>query len=348
MKKKVLHILASNQYSGAQNVVCTIIDNFKNKYDMVYCCPRGPIEEILIEKKIKYILLNKLSISEIKKVVKKYNPDIIHAHDNRASILSSLFYRKCKIISHIHGNNKIMNTFNPKSFLYYSVSKKFSKIIWVSDSSLDGYYFKNSIIDRSEVIYNVIKQEEIIEKSELYECNEKYDLIFLGRLAYPKNPQRLIKIMRQIKENKSDIKLAIVGDGKDKNEIELLIKQYNLNNNIKLYGFQSNPYPILKNSKLLILTSIYEGTPMCVLEAQCLGKPIISTPVDGIKKIVINNQNGFLSENDNEIAEMILKILNDMELLREMSKNSIKAFNKNNNLKEYLEKLEKIYNEKNI
>ena len=66
-KKKVLHVLASNSYSGAENVVCTIIEN-DNDYDMYYCCPKGPIEKILKERKIKYIPVNKLTPFSIKRV----------------------------------------------------------------------------------------------------------------------------------------------------------------------------------------------------------------------------------------------------------------------------------------
>ena len=49
-KKKVLHFLYSNTYSGAENVACTIIENIKDDYDVVYCCPLGPIEKLLKEK----------------------------------------------------------------------------------------------------------------------------------------------------------------------------------------------------------------------------------------------------------------------------------------------------------
>ena len=54
MKKRVLHLLASNSYSGAENVVCTIIDNC-SEYDMYYCSPDGPIRKSLEDRKINFI-----------------------------------------------------------------------------------------------------------------------------------------------------------------------------------------------------------------------------------------------------------------------------------------------------
>ena len=51
----ILYLLASNSYSGAENVVCTIINNLDEKHNAYYCSPKGPIEKTLKEKNIKYI-----------------------------------------------------------------------------------------------------------------------------------------------------------------------------------------------------------------------------------------------------------------------------------------------------
>ena len=337
-KKKILHILSSNQYSGAENVACTIINKLKNEYEMYYCSPNGPIKDKLTELNINYIPLKKLSYSEIKKVVNRIKPDVIHAHDNKATVISSIFHNKCKVISHIHGNNKIMNTINIKTILFNICSKHIDKFIWVSDSSLNGYCFNKKIENKSIVLYNVIDQDEIIRKSKLYKVSEEYDACFLGRLGYPKNVLRLIEIVNIIKKKKRNFKLAIVGDGPDREMIENKIKEYGLENNIKMFGYQSNPYPILKNSKLLVMTSIYEGTPMCALEAQALGKPIVATPVDGLKKIVINGYNGFLADSNEKIAFEILMIPE-----YKMESNVKKNFVNINSIEKYNMTIKEIY-----
>ncbi|WP_051551167.1 glycosyltransferase [Kandleria vitulina] len=336
-KKKVLHILSTNKYSGAENVACTIIKNMCDNYEMYYCSPKGDISIKLDEMGINYIPLNKLSFLEIKKVVKNINPDIIHAHDNKATVYSSFFKKKSTIISHIHGNNKIMNRRNLKTILFNLCSNNIDKFIWVSDSSLDGYYYKKNILNKSVVLYNVIDTKEVKNKSNAYKVEKKYDLIFLGRLAYPKNPERLIDIMKILKEKKNDITLAIVGDGSDRAKIEQLVRDFGLNDNITFYGYKQNPYPILKNSKILVMTSIYEGTPMCALEAQALGKYIIATPVDGLKKIVINDDNGFLSNDNEELANKIIEFL---------KKKQLNVNNIDSNLEKYLIAIDDIYNRK--
>lgn len=345
MKKRVLHLLNTNKFSGAENVVCTIIKNMSDKYDMIYCSPNGTISKVLENENITYYPLKKLSYSEVKKAIKTLKPDIIHAHDNRATVIASLFANKCKIISHIHGNNKIMNSLNLKTLLFNIISKKIDKFIWVSDSSFDDYYFKNKLKSKSTILYNVIDKNKIYEKSNLYKCNETYDLIFLGRLGYPKNPERLIEIIKHLKNKRKNISVAIVGDGIDREKIEHLIEMFNLKNNTKLYGFQNNPYPILKQSKILIVTSIYEGTPMCALEAQSLGKPIVATPVDGLKKIIINEKNGFLNDSNKKMCDFIIDILNNEKKYQNLSNNSVNFFNKYNNLNKYCQTIKVTYEE---
>ena len=343
-RKKILHVLASNIFSGAENVVCTIINNTKEDYVMYYCSPKGPIESNLKEMNINYLPLEKLSVKEIKNTIKKIQPDVIHAHDNKATVLCSLFGKKYKVISHIHGNNKIMNTKNFKTILFNLCSKNLFKIIWVSDSSFDGYYFKNNVKEKSIILYNVVDQKAIEEKSKEYKCGEEFDLIFLGRLGYPKNPERLIDVIELVKQKKNDIRVAIVGDGPDRNLVEEKIKEKKLNKNIKLFGFQSNPYPILRNSKILIMTSIYEGTPMCALEAQALGKPIVATPVDGLKKIIKNDYNGYLSDDNNLLVTSIISLLNNDLKYKNNLVNSLNKANKLNNIKIYKNTIIDIYN----
>ncbi len=346
--KKVLHLISTDVFSGAENVACQIIKYFKNNkdYDMVYCSKYGSNEQSLKERDIDVLELKAFNYKALKKAFNKYRPDIIHAHDAKACILASFFYKKALIIGHIHGNHENMRKMNFKSVLFYIISKKLKKIIWVSDSALDNYYFgnKENIRKKSIVLYNVIDSNEIYEKIKLdNKSYENYDLIYLGRLTYPKNPERLIEIINKLTKIKKDIRVAIVGTGDLENNVKKIIKKYKLENNIDLYGFVSNPYKILNNSKAMIMTSRYEGTPMCALEAISLGKPIISTPIDGLKKIVNNNTTGFLSDDDDEIVEFIYSFIEDEDKIKTFNSNVKKLNNEINNLTLYYKKINQIY-----
>lgn len=341
--KTILYLVSTNQYSGAENVACTIIQHLQNEYDMAYCSPDGPIRNALKTHDINFIPLKKFNYKSIRKAIEKYNPDIIHAHDYRASLLASLFHRNAIIISHIHQNNPKLRQKNIYSWIFKHRAKRFSKIIWVSESAFKDYYYSRQLKLNSIVLPNIVDSEKVIKNSKINPPKEHYDVIFLGRLAPPKNPKRFIRISSELTKLNKHIRIAIVGDGEQRAIIEQLITENNLQNNIKLYGRVENPYPILANSKILVMTSVFEGTPMAALEAQCLGVPIVSTPTDGLLKIIQDGKNGFIALNNADFTEKITKILSDDVLYNKLSNNAKTLFRQENDAKSYFDKIKAIY-----
>lgn len=342
---KVLHLLQSSKFSGAENVVCQIISIFRNddKIKFIYCSSKGQIEEELKERKINYNLLNKFSISEIKRVIEEEKPDIIHAHDMKASFYASIACGDIPLISHIHNNNFDSRKLSLKSILYYFAAKKAKHIFWVSQSSFNGYKFHKSFINKSSILYNVIDIELLKEKAIKDENTYNYDIIYLGRLTYPKNPQRMLKILTRVLEIKPGIKVAIVGSGDLEEEVKKELRDNKILKNVDFLGFKNNPYKILSDSKIMLMTSRWEGTPMCALEAMSLGVPIVSTPTDGLIELIENKKTGYLSNDDEEISQEIIKLIENYKLQEEFSKNSIEKIEKIMNIDLYKKNIEVIY-----
>lgn len=337
IKIKILHLLSTSEFSGAENVVCQIINMFSNEkeFEMVYCSPDGKIRRELEQKKVKYIPIKNMKYNEIKNVVKKYKPDIIHAHDIRASIFAALFSRYAKIISHIHGNHDNMKVLSLKSILYYIFSKKMTRIFWVSKSAMNEYVLKNKLKEKSKVLINVINKEEIYLRAEKDNNEYQYDVIYLGRLSKEKDPLRVYEIMKDLVKKNRNIKCVMVGDGILKDDLKENIEKDQMKDNILLKGKMENPMKILKSSKVMLMASIYEGTPMCALEAIAFGVPIVSTPSDGLVDIITNNYNGFLSHKNEELIENIQNIIFDNTYREDLSKNALEKFNEINNINEY-------------
>ncbi len=289
--KKVIHILNSNKYSGAENVVCTIIENLKEEYEMIYVSPEGAIKKMLNNKEIKYDLVEKLSIYSLVKIVNKHKPEIIHAHDFKASILSSVFsYKKIKIIAHIHKNDDAMKKKSFKSICFRFVTNLFDSIIVVSKSIYDEYIYKESIKDKYKVIYNYINKENVLKNSLKYTIEKEYDLYYIGRLSNEKNPIQFIEIVAEIKKHNNKIRAIMIGDGILYENCKELIKEKSLEANIEMLGFLENPYPYIKASKVGIIPSKYEGFGLVAIEGSILGKKILNSGVGGLKEIYKNNE----------------------------------------------------------
>ena len=337
----ILHVLYSNRFSGAENVVCQIIEMFRESPDvrMVYCSPDGQIREALEERGVEFAPISELSRAELRRVISEVRPDVVHAHDMRASFVSALACKKIPLISHIHNNAFDSRGLSPKSLAFLYAAKKAKHIFWVSESAMSGYAFKKSVAKKSDVLCNIISIDALYKKMKSDEQEYSYDLAYVGRLTYPKNPQRLMAVAAKLRELKSDVKIAVVGNGDLEEETHALCREYGLEDNVDFLGFRSNPLKILYSSSAMVMVSRWEGTPMCALEAMALGVPIVSTPVDGLKVLIDEGENGYLSDDDSELAEKLLSIINDPSLRARMSEYTLNKARVINDVEAYRARL---------
>lgn len=281
-QKRILHLLASNKFSGAENIACTIIENDKNV--CFYCSYDGSISDVLKKRKINFIPIKKLNVIELNKIVKKNNINVIHAHDFKASFCAGLLGKKVKVISHIHCNPDFIKKWNLFSIAYSMISNNFSKIIVVSKEVLSGTVFYRKIKNKVCVLENVVDKNKVCQLSKAFET-EKYDIIFIGRLVDLKRPLMFLEIIEKLTLKNKNIKACMIGDGELYNMCEKYIKDHNLQNNITMKGFQANPFPYLKNSKVSIITSQYEGFGLTAIESMILGVPVLNSGVGGLHTI---------------------------------------------------------------
>ena len=340
---RVLHVLASNKYSGAENVVCQIISMFDGEAEMAYCSPDGQIRGALEDRAVAFYPIKKLSVKELKRVIKSYQPDIIHAHDMRASFVVSRSAGKIPYISHIHNNAFNSRGISLKSIAYLLAGLKAKHIFWVSESSFKGYKFHKYLKKKSSVLYNIINIDALYEKADDDENTYDYDIVYLGRLTYQKNPQRLMGILARVIEKQPHVKVAIIGTGELQDETKNLAKELKIDNNVDFLGFLSNPYKILQDAKVMLMSSRWEGTPMCALEAMALGVPIVSTPVDGLCSLIEDGKNGYLSDDDSVLAEKVVCIIDDENIYQELTRNTIAKAKEINDIASYKAFLGKIY-----
>lgn len=342
---RVMHLLQSNRFSGAENVACQIIELFRSNDNVqhVFCSTDGPIRASIENRGIEYIGLKDFSTLSIGQSIKRINPDIIHAHDMHACFKASLCCGGRKLVCHIHNNNIDSRKLTIKTALFYFAAKRATHIIWVSDSSYESFYFRDCFKTKSSILYNIIDIQDLYRKMQLDKKTYNYDVVFLGRLSEPKNPERLIRVFSKIRSIKPDIKLAIVGTGELEEQVKKMISENDLYKNLDFLGYQTNPYKILHDSKVMLMTSIWEGTPMCSLEAMSLGVPIVSTPTDGICRVVKQGVTGFLSDEDDELVNKCLEIINNPEKRLVMSRSSSARATELMNTESYFNSINKIY-----
>lgn len=323
MKKRVMHILSSTQYSGAENVVISIINSLQEDYRFVYVSPKGPIGNVLEDKNIPYLPLESDSVRCLDRVVKTWKPDIVHAHDFRASVKAAFCSYRCVRISHLHHNPSWIKHINPKSILYLTSCLRVNKIVSVSRAILEEAWFTGIIKKKSVVLSNHVDSEAILDAASKASFDTDYDLAFVGRLTEAKNPLKFIRIVEEMTKQDKAITAVMVGDGELQGECRQWIERLELSKNIRMTGFLSNPFSVMNRCKILVMPSIWEGFGLVAVEAMVLGKPVFATPVGGLRDIVNTKCGGFCTSVE-EFSKALMKALNDRDYYTELSEEARK------------------------
>ncbi len=321
---KILHLLESNSFSGAENVACQIITMKRNEPDleMVYSSCDGQIRSALLERNITFAPMKSMTLSEVRRIIDEQKPDIIHAHDRSASILAAITCKRIPIVVHMHvNNNKGFKCF-VKNCIWTAMSHKYKYIFWVSNSAFENFQFHKFVKAKSQILYNVIDKGALYNRVAHDKNEYNYSVVYVGRLSYQKNPERLMHIFKEVCERKPDVRIAVVGDGDYSGYVVKFIARNHIGGCIDYLGYKDNPLKIVHDSRVLVMTSRFEGMPMIAIEAQILGIPVVSTPVDGMKEIIIDGQNGFLSNNDDELVHAIIELITNVKVQRSMAMHS--------------------------
>lgn len=191
------------------------------------------------------------------------------------------------------------NTFVPK-FIYPRCFKTIAVSEGIRKMLLNDFNIKpNKVV----TISNPIDIEQI-----QYQANEMVNslpheyILFVGRFDKVKNIPFLINAFNLFNKKFPDVKLLLIGGGPESDMIIEYIKQSGLQNSVELLGVKSNPFPYIKNAKIVVLSSISEAFPTVLLESLVLGKTIVSTPTYGGMDILKNGKYGYISKSISDIT----------------------------------------------
>lgn len=338
---RVLHVLKSNSFSGAENVAITICKNMQ-KNVCAYTSPEGKIQETLQEHNVIYYPMKKFCLMELKRIVTEFTPDIIHAHDFSASVLASIVGdNKTAIISHLHNNVPWIKKWNIRSLAYSLALRKINSVILVSESIKREAIFAPQLNEKCKILGNPIDKETIKKRAE-EQVNEKFDVLFVGRLATPKNPIKFINVIGQLVKKMPDLKAGMIGNGKLYEECMGRIESLHLEKNICMKGFCKNPYPYMKQAKVVLVTSDWEGFGLVTREAFILRTPVLLTDVGGMHELVLHYPE-IRCDTEDEFVCKTKEILSESSEWKIVYDKIYKDQENRDNLSEYLKVLEGIY-----
>ncbi len=245
---------------------------------------------------------NLINIWVLYKWFRKTKPSIVHTAAAEANFHGIIAAKLAGVKVIIAEEIGIPNHSKKAKLIFKYLYKLASKVICVSES------VKNNLIRIGEiktqkgvVIYNPVSNAKLMDRK----LNNEFTLVSVGRLEKVKNHELLIKSFSKLEDKTA--KLVIVGDGRERENLEQLISQLNLENRVTITGFVSNPEYYLSQAHLFVLPSFSEGFGIAVVEAMHQQVPCLCSNVGGIPEFITENKTGWLFNPNNEI-ELILHL----------------------------------------
>ena len=210
-----------------------------------------------------------------------------------------------------------------KEYMYISNSYNiFYRIFGVSRECVCNFKKQFPFIDQEkvQVLHNIVFKEELLRKSNVppekeYHYPNKTFIVSVGRLSYQKGFDLALYCAKEMKQRGIEFFWLIIGDGEEKKALSELINKLELSDCVFLHGNSNNPYPYIKNAKIYVQTSRYEGFATTITEAVLLNKPVVSTKVSGVTEQVSNGKSGYIVDFDEkQLCDAIEKIIVDGEL----------------------------------
>ena len=363
---KILFYIDELTAGGAEKVLCNLVNNMDpSSFDItVHTTWKSDAESLLKPHvKYKYVYSNKTKINRYLYRAEtqlglfcqlhlkgSYDIEVAYLECGPTKVMASSTNKKAAHIAWIHCDLEKkfanMNVFADKTRSQY---KKYDRVICVSEECNKTYQKYFSDCAPSQVLYNVIDDEEIrrLAKEPLPDnvIKRRFTLLSLGRLTYQKAYDMLLKVHKRLIDDGFEYDLWIAGEGSERSNLESYIAEQDLKDSVKLLGFTSNPYPLIENADLLVCSSRYEGFSTFITEGLIIGKPIVSTDCTGMRELLGNSEFGLLSDiSEDSLYEKMKMMLSDSNLLeryRVLSKEHGKQFNKNL----LLTKTEKLFKE---
>ncbi|MEW5797458.1 MAG: glycosyltransferase [Bacteroidota bacterium] len=343
----IVHCLTHSTHGGGQAVPYLLVKNLLRYHSEIRHTVLLPSNGIFIERfrdigiqvvEFPFDVLNPLNFFRIKTIVQNLNPDIIHSHGRGAGLyLRSISKSRLKSKRvHTHHGFHLPEKILPR--LMFRLSEDFflqntDRVISVSDSEADVIRKTNprsreiikiipNIVDRESVQDNA-KRESGEDDSIAKKLDGKFVVTMIGRDDPVKNYALAFSAMKEVLESDRSMLFLLIGIGERTAQQADVFHRYP--ENVIILPASPNPLPLLSKSSVLLVTSKREaGAPLVMMEAACLGIPVVSVRVRGLFDAIQHERNGLCVENNSHsVAQALLRCAKEKTLMDRMSKGAM-------------------------
>ena len=356
IKKRVLFIVEA-MGGGVYTYIIELANELVKKYDIYIAyairpqTPKNYKDEF--NKEINLIEISNLvrnispindlkALIAIRKLENDIKPDIIHLHSSKAGVLGRWAFRgkKNAIFYTPHGYSFLMADCGYiKRVLYRQIEKISAKRNCTTICCSYGEYRETLSFNKNTKYVNNgvnIKQLKNLKDRSNATCKNKFTVSTLGRICFQKNP----KMFNDIAISLPEIEFVWIGDGELRNELNAP--------NITITGWMTREDALLKmlSTNIFILTSLWEGLPISLLEAMYMKKVCIVSNVIGNNDVIRTGRNGYVCDNCEDFISVIKTVKENFEEVNILIKNAYEDILETYNTKIMAEMYSRLYERK--
>ena len=346
---KVLNILSDSNIGGAGRLLVNYLHNFdRTKFDVAVVLPKDSDLKPFIEAEGYHVYetvggrdksLDMKAVGEIRKIIREFDPDIVHTHSafsgKLAAFLSGV---KCRFYTRHSAfpQPKKLTTFPGKQINGLINNTLATDIVAVAQAAMDNLTETGVSPKKVTVIINGVEEMRRTTSEEQAELKKSLgigDNTFVcgisARLEEYKGHSYLLPTIKAVAEKHPDVVCLIIGSGTCEESLKKQAEELGITDNVRFTGFVNDVAPYYNIMDLNLNCSIgTETSSLALSEGMSLSVPAIATTYGGNPYMITDGVNGFLvPERDSlAMAEKILLLIRDRELLESLSQGARKMY----------------------
>lgn len=362
-KLRILQIINSAKHGGGTRHLYDLVSGLpKKEYEFhIAISNDGPFVKMFREAGFTVHEIDMMAgrfqtaaIKSIDKLIRELKPDLIHTHGTRAAFFTARIKTRPERIPFIYTVHGL--SYNKNSGLWVRVfNRQIERYICnkadriISVSPIDGKEMVENEIAASKkltIIQNGIDLNRFLKLKTGRKSRKVIGCV--ARLTEQKGIKYIIEALCALKYiYNSEARAIIVGDGTLKNKLQVLAEKYGVNDRIEWIGAVDNPLEYYKKFDVFVLSSLWEGLPLVLIEAMACGLPVISTDTSGGLDIIKNHKNGLLIPrgSGNALAEAILELSAKPAMAEKLAAKGREEAVKKYSLQLFLSRMDKFYKE---
>lgn len=313
-KKKVLYVVEA-MGGGVFTYIVDLANELVNEFDMYIAYavrPQTPKDyKEYFDKRIHLIEVKNFgreinplkelkALKEVKKISEEVKPDIIHLHSSKAGVIGRIAFDSNKIPMFYtpHGYSFLMTNYNPvKRWFFKMIETVFAKRKCTIISCSPGEHQETlKLTKNATYVNNAINVKDLSKSlSTVKTVDHTFTVFTLGRICYQKNP----KMFNEVAKNMPNTRFLWIGDGELRKQLSAP--------NIEITGWVNREEALKRsmNADVFVLTSLWEGLPISLLEAMYMKKLCVVSNVIGNRDVIHNGDNGYVCDDVAGFAKAI-------------------------------------------